>query len=203
MQYYFGAPRYETSTREGDAMFQKPVYDSWQYVPIAETLKAVLSQPGMLQKLQNTPSTDGVIRSFKDCSVFREHPLFSNKEKISVALELYYDDLEPANALGSKATIHKLGIFYMTIVNLPDYFTSSSANHHLLALAYTQDLKTYGYDSVLEKIATDVLMLERNGINLEIHGTSLQCFGSLADVKGDCLALHTLFGLFESFRYQI
>ncbi len=115
-------------------------------------------------------------------------------------MELYYEDLEPANALGSKATIHKLGIFYITILNLSDFFNSSQANHHLVALAYTQDLKHYGYANGLEQITADLLLLENEGILVEINGKEIQVFGSLGTVNGDSLAQHTLFGLFESFR---
>lgn len=56
-----------------------------------------------------------------------------------IEIELYYDDFEVANPLGSKKTIYKIGAFYYTIKNLPNKFNSNTANVHLLALGHTTD----------------------------------------------------------------
>ena len=103
-----------------------------------------------------------------DGSNYRNHPLFSDSSKVSAALELYYDDIgtinaslpsthtltttiiEVVNPLGTKTGIHKLGVFYFTVKNLPSHLTSSMANIHVVAVAYTDDLKKHGYSSVLQ-----------------------------------------------------
>jgi hypothetical protein len=53
---------------------------------------------------------DGLIEDICDGHLFKTHPLFS-KDPNALQLLLYYDELEIANALGSKAGKHKLGKF--------------------------------------------------------------------------------------------
>ena len=47
-----------------------------------------------------------------DGEAFQSHPLFSLHAN-SLQIMLYFDELEVANPLGSKAKIHKLGTVYM------------------------------------------------------------------------------------------
>ena len=56
-------------------------------------------------------SGDGVLRDVMDGEFFMSHPIFSC-HKDALQLFGYYDDLEIANPLGSKAKIHKIGIYY-------------------------------------------------------------------------------------------
>ena len=52
------------------------------------------------------------MRDFCDGELFRDghHPLFSINDN-AIQIILYYDDFEVANPLGSKATLHKLGMY--------------------------------------------------------------------------------------------
>ncbi len=67
-------------------------------------------------------------------------------------------------------------------------------------MAYTSDLKVYGYTKVLEKIVTNVKRLETVGFQLQIGSELKQIFATLATVNGDNLGRHTILGLFESFN---
>lgn len=113
----------------------------FQYVSIAQSIKAVLScnaaadcllWPDVSEKATFTHSFDG------------RHParLAAQLPEDCVALliELYYDDFEVANPLGSKKTLYKIGAFYFTIKNLPNRFNSNTANVHLVALGHTSEL---------------------------------------------------------------
>jgi len=51
---------------------------------------------------------------FCDGSYFKTHPLFSAK-RLALQIQLYYDDFETANPLGSKRGIHKIGCIYFII----------------------------------------------------------------------------------------
>ena len=53
-------------------------------------------------------STDGMFRDYCDGIIFIEHPIFKAHPN-ALQFILYYDDVEVANPLGSKAGIHKLG----------------------------------------------------------------------------------------------
>ncbi|MCP3665628.1 MAG: hypothetical protein GY696_24540 [Gammaproteobacteria bacterium] len=203
VQYVFGAPRYETAYSSSGEPYQKSVMDSWQCVPIAKTLNVALSQPEIMEQVMasfNSKRCDWIVEEFVDGLLFRElNPFFANNIKRTLALDLYYDDIEVCNALGSKATIHKIGVFYFVIRNLPSYYNSAMANIQWAALAYTNDLKKYGYNAILDKIAEDLRDLESEGINIELGTGTLDFVGGRPQVSGDNLGRHALFGMFESF----
>ena len=56
------------------------------------------------------------MRDFCDRDLFSagQHPVFSVHAK-AIQLILYYDDFEDANPLGSKATVHKIGLLFYSI----------------------------------------------------------------------------------------
>jgi len=48
---------------------------------------------------------------FCDGEFFKQHPVF-RKHPTALQIIIYYDDIEVANPLGSKAGTHKLGKLY-------------------------------------------------------------------------------------------
>ena len=53
---------------------------------------------------------DGLIGDYCDASACCTHPLFSIQPR-ALQIMLYYDDVEVCNPIGSRAKIHKLGMF--------------------------------------------------------------------------------------------
>ena len=41
-----------------------------------------------------------------------------------ISLQLYFDEIEPVNPIGSRTTIHKIGCFYWNLKNLPPWILS-------------------------------------------------------------------------------
>ena len=72
------------------------------------------------------------MRDFCDGDLFSagQHPLLSVHEK-AIQLILYNDDFEVANPLGSKATVHKIGIYvgllYITFIDFYSKYRSCRA----------------------------------------------------------------------------
>ena len=58
---------------------------------------------------------NGYMQDYCDGRNFQRHALFSLK-KDSLQLLFYYDDVEVCNPLGSKRTIHKLGITCLIVI---------------------------------------------------------------------------------------
>ncbi|KAK6316931.1 hypothetical protein J4Q44_G00123310 [Coregonus suidteri] len=139
---------------------------------------------------------DVVYFDLEDRLYMKSHPLFS-KEKNALQIQLFYDDFETANPLGSKKSIHKLGGIYFTLRHFPPKFNSILVNIHLCALIHTQDLKTYGFDSILEPIVSDLKVLETEVIEVPVFSGRIH--GSIVQVTGDNLGIHYLFGFVESF----
>ena len=68
------------------------------------------------------------MRDFCDGDLFSagQHPLLSVHEK-AIQLILYNDDFEVANPLGSKATVHKIGMLVYYISHLLIFIASTVA----------------------------------------------------------------------------
>lgn len=112
-------------------------------------------------------------------------------------LQSFFDEFETANPLGSKKGIHKLGGIYFTLRNFPPKLNSSLINIHLVALFHAQDIKMYGFDTILEPIINDFKVLETDGVKVPLFKNAL--YGSIVQVTGNNLGIHRLFGFVESF----
>ena len=102
------------------------------------------------------------------------------------------------NPLRGHATIHNVGVFYITFGNLHDIYSGNFQKVHLVAMANSLDLKTYGFDTILRKITDDIKILETDGIDVDIKGKRhMHIFGSISQFCGDSLATNEIFGLFN------
>ena len=159
---------------------QVPVNDNFNYVPIQEV----------------KPHQEGFYRDISNGSYFKNHSLFSQQEP-ALQIQLYYDDFETANPLGSKKGVHKLGCVYFVLRNSSPKLNSVLMSIHLVALFHSEDLKKYGFEPILKPLIDDLKILETEGIQLPFSATPVK--GSVIQVTGDNLALHALFGFVESF----
>ncbi len=92
------------------------------YVPFLETLKCMCRNVDVCTLLTEfTGRQKSHIEDFCDGSYFQSHPLFS-KHPSALQIQVYYDEFETANPLGSKRGIHKVGVFYFVLRNLPPKF---------------------------------------------------------------------------------
>ena len=82
------------------------------YIPILETITFICSNSYIYAVLAK-PSKDRY-EDFCDGSYFKSHPLFS-KTQTSLQIQLYYNDFETANPLGSKLGVHKFGALYFVL----------------------------------------------------------------------------------------
>lgn len=174
---------------------QVPVKDTFIYVPILETFKFMCRIPDICDLLRKQYRSDpDTYADFCDGSYFKSHPLFSTKSH-ALQIQIYYDDFETANPLGSKRGIHKIGLYFI-VRNLPPKFNSVLMNVHLLSLFHTQDLK-YSFDVILEPLINDIKKLESQGLNLPFCDEPI--YGTIAQITGDNLGMHTILGFNESF----
>ncbi|KAK3918074.1 Cannabinoid receptor 1 [Frankliniella fusca] len=173
---------------------QTQVIESFQYVSVLGTLKSLLSNKKVRNRIfKDRVSKDGVLRSFVDGARFRDHP-FLLKHKNVVQILLFYDELEIANSLGSKTIIHKLGVFLFQILNLPPEFSSALSSIHLLALAHADDLKRPGaFKKVLTPFVQEMKKLSSDyGLTFDEHDFVLRAV--LAALTADTAAAHDLLG---------
>ena len=179
---------------------QTQVNETCQYVSITETLKTILSNKSKRNKIfKDLVSKDGVLRSYVDGSHYKDHT-FLQRHKNVLHILLYYDELEIANALGSKTIIHKLGAFFFQILNLPPEESSQLSSIYLLALAYADELKKEGYmDKVLEPFILEMKKLaSEEGVAIDIDGEVFTLRAVLVALTADNLAAHDVLGFLGS-----
>ena len=174
------------------------VTDKLVYIPVLKTLDFIYKHPKIKEMMQShSSSRKDLLNDFCDGDLFKSHPLFS-KQKHAIQLQLFYDDFECANPLGSKKGIHKIGAIYFTLRNLSPKHNSMLLNIHLVTLFHAQDIKTYGFSKILDPIVQDIKELETKGIRVPLYEENV--YGTIVQVTGDNLGLHSLFGFVESFN---
>ncbi|XP_036138783.1 uncharacterized protein LOC118644388 isoform X2 [Monomorium pharaonis] len=174
----------------------KIVLETYQYVPIIDTLKLVLSNTEIKEAiLSEQSSTDDVLASFVDGDHFKNHPLFQ-MHRHALRIQLYYDELEIVNPLGSKTGIHKLGVFYYTIQNIPAYINSDLGSIHVLLLCSDADTKKYGFDKILSVFLNDLEKLESDdGVKIMLDNEEFNLHATITAFCGDTLAVHEVFNM--------
>ena len=173
---------------------QKPVTETFEYVPVLDVLKLVLN-PKVRKLIESEePVLPGYLKGYQDGLQYQQHEIFRNHPH-ALRFQLYYDDVEVTNPLGSKTGIHKLGLFYYTIQNLPRHLNSSMKSVFLLAACYTNDLKKYGFKKILDPFIDEMKKLESEaGVKLTIDDQEINVHGTLVSFSGDTLAAHDVLG---------
>lgn len=172
------------------------VNETFQYVTIIGTLKAVLADKKTRDLIfKDIVSKPGVMTSYVDGDHFKNHP-FLQKHKGVLQILLYYDELETANALGSKTIIHKLGAFFFQILNLPAEQLSKMWSIHLLNLVNADDMKKPGaFNKVLTPFIQEMKKLSSDeGVHVTIDNEDVTMRAVLVALTADTLAAHELCG---------
>lgn len=187
--------RTEIRTRDNKRM-QIIISDNFTYVPLLSTLTTVLKCSEVMSYFQQRDFRDiSKINSFADSGSFSKNQLFKNYPN-ALKIQLFLDEFETVNPLGSKKGIHKLGAVYFTIQNFPSFLNSKLKFIHLLALYYAEDCKKYGLNKILNVILPDIKKLEVEGLVVEGVG---HFFGTVSNVSHDNLGANGLYGFNESF----
>lgn len=175
-------------------MIQVPL--SFQHVSLIETLTLLLNNPKIKKLIEDErPSTDGVMRSYLDGRRAKSHSLVCRYPNI-IRLQLYWDDVEVANPLGSKTSIHKLAAFYYQIQNLPHVESAQLSSILLLMLAHSEDLKIpNAFDKVLAPFLHELRKLESNrGVTITVNNQPYVLRATLVVLVADTLAAHDILG---------
>lgn len=168
--------------------------DTFQYVPILDTLNILLSHEDVLGKVKYPENSigDGMFCTFSDGTSYKQNKLFSsNKDALQIIL--YHDDFNIVNPLGNKVKKHKISGFYFVLGNLPIKFRSKLRDIHLAILSPAVFVEKYGYASILQPLLEDIHLLEKH------DEKSHQLYGALAMLIADNLLAHAIGGFFCNF----
>lgn len=163
-----------------------------QYVPIIPTIQNILANQKIKKLIQQSYKKSlNTIESFADGSKFNHSPADGN---LNLTLALYCDDIEVINPLGANSGIHKLCMYYFSILNLPPELLTHTSHIHLLAVAVVQDVKSIGHNAVLSPFVKDLQDLHR-GV---LIGNDI-VKANLGVVCADNLAANSIINMTESF----
>lgn len=177
---------------------------SFQYVPLLKSLRQLFERKDIVdkavenhegQKRNRVCGEQHIYRSFQDGSYFRENAFLSGNE-LRILVNLYADDFEVCNPLGTSRRKHKLCGIYWTLSNMPPGSHSSVSSIYLATLCKS-DVKAHGLDRILHPLLQDVKTLEQDGIFIPLLGRCLK--GTIQVVVADNLGAHSFAGFNESF----
>ena len=172
---------------------------TYQYVPILESLKVMLSHEDVLAQVQNShQSRDEKLRDICDGEVYKENPLF-NVDEQALQIIFYYDDFGASNPLGNKTKKYKLGAFYFTLGNLKPKHRSKLHITQLVTLCVSSHIQQYGMSQILEPFLRDMQILEDQGVDIVFEGRQFNFRGTLTVLCADNLAAHAVGRFYENF----
>lgn len=174
----------------------QPRKNTFQYISIRKTLSRLFSNAEFYNKyFSESPSTDGFLRGHRDSSHFRNHKLFS-KVKNALRLQIFFDECESTNPLGSKTKKHELGMFNFNILNLPECENSLLSNIQCFAVCNSKDSKDSEFRFVIDEFMKEIKLLESDeGMLLGIPSKpGFRLRGAVVNVCADSKGANQLFG---------
>ena len=176
--------------------------DSFQYVPLLNTLRNLLTDATVLEYIENPHQrTDGLLEDICDGELFKSHPLFSTDQH-ALQIIAYYDELEVCNPLGTHTKKHKLGIVLFMLGNIPPKYRSTLKSMNLIACAEYPVVHKHGLDAILKPFVEDLNVLSSVGITVNVNGVERTFRGGLISFLADNAASNALGGFKESFSFS-
>lgn len=160
-------------------------------VPFAQLLNLLMQQDQIWKTLRKKRRNRSIMTDFGDGTYLQNHEMI-NKD-FFLQLGLYYDDLELQNPLRSNKR-HKLGMFYVTILNFPVNLRSQLQNIFAVAIARVSSIKRAGFSSILDDFLQTVKTLRTTGLEITRGEEKHRVFGDLVAVMCDTPAAAALGG---------
>ena len=175
---------------------------SFCFIPFIQNVVALLSNDSLRKTMLEAKckNANGKFEYIQDGAVLSNHPLFSRSRTATLEIILYSDEIELCNAVGTRVKKHKLLMFYYIIGNLPKMYRSVLSAINLYAVVRTEDVATYGFDTILQPLLEDMPKLSRaGGYPIELKGGELiHINAGLVAYIVDNPAAHQAIGLKES-----
>lgn len=186
---------YEEHGQQGDEVMEE-IEKTALIVPFEESLAQLFRNDEFRHLVKNrVPSVGDQIRSVFDSKSLQKNEFF-NKNPNALIVQMYFDDVELVNPLGSRTGVHKVTNFYFSILNIPEYLRSSLKSIGLIACVLSDQIKKYGYKQILENFFSCIeKLMSEDGMKLQLREKeTLFVHGLLFCLCGDGLALNHIGG---------
>lgn len=149
----------------------------YHYIPILESLRALLKQQGAAQLNYNAHhEEDDILCDITDGWAFKSNDMFSSDMDV-LKVMIFQDAFEVVNPLASAKTKNKVLAVYFTLANYPPYQRSTIDQIQLALLCLEKHIKYFGVNEVFSKLVADLCELEERGI--PFNGKNIQRYFSL------------------------
>lgn len=176
----------KTVEASSKSCFQFQTLGVTQLLSIDQVQQAVLNnfKANRLSLLDKNPTAEPIYKDVTDGAVIRNNPVYLENHGEVLLFQIYYDDIDPGNPLGTTKGANKVAFFYWTILNLPPELRSSLSSIQLLGNVTTDLLRSNGFDVFLKPFV-DVMSLFAKGVELTINGQKKIWYGILVNVSAD------------------
>lgn len=171
-------------------------------MPIKEMFEKIFGIPKIInyvisniKNIQNCDNLSNIINGKKWKSIIQNYP----ENSIVIPFDLYTDDFETGNALGSSSGAHKIAGYYISFPVFPSHLVQST-KYIFEALLYESKLKRDDMKSCLNSLVQIFKDLESNGIELVIEGKKTKAYFVMTRIFGDNLGLNEILGFTMSFN---
>lgn len=167
-----------------------------QYIPLREMLQAYLKDNNKAVIATSHPSkNEDCLCNYLDGQKWQD---YQDKDNV-VLLRFYGDDFEPANPLGSRKSLYKIGTIYYQCEGFPTEMLTKTENSLMALCYYADDVKEFGWKQVLKPFLDELRSLEETGFDLTIDGKVSSFKVAVSTLTGDNLFLNSILGYVESF----
>ena len=173
--------------------------DTYQYVPIKESLRILMEDDTYISQVQEDPyfHEEDVYKDSRDGTHYRENPFFIENPD-AVPLLVFQDELEIANPLGAAKTKHKINCTYYSSMEIQAPLRSKVSSIQLVSLVLSRHWKKFGNSLCNQRFISDLQDLETNGLDISKPVKTVRKVG-LMYIMGDNLGAHTISELSQSF----
>lgn len=171
---------------------------TFQYIPLPKSLLQTLAQKEIQNFFFNNEApndSDFQYRTFSDGNYYKTNELFS-AEHPSIPIILYVNDFEICNPLGTSRKKHKVTAVYWMLAGVPGFLRSSLSSVFLAMFCKADDVKRFGYRTVLAPLLEDLVSLEKEGLYVPALGRKVK--GTVFCVVADNLGAHSMGGLLKT-----
>ena len=196
-----GDPSYEWRNDPKMGLILDEVFETGYIIPFVESVQQFLSIKTVYDAVcdsftNNSCSPTDVYSDVFDGKYVKLDPLYIQLNGAVLCFQIYMDEVELANPLGSKKGKHKVSVFYWVLLNLPPRFRSSLRSIQLLGIVSCDLLKRRGVDTFLAPFLED-LALMRKGVNLKVRNDRQKWYGMVLSFVGDIPASNFVGGFKE------
>lgn len=173
----------------------------FQYVPIKQTLRSLLSQSVVKDQYRQTKMKQmsqfqlDVLTDVIDGKTMKANTLLKESPS-SLSIILYQDSFEVVNPLGSGKKKHKILAVYLTLGEILPQNRSCTDPMQLVLLCREEDFRFFGQEKIFSPLVADLKDIEKLGFETK-DGSSLK--GTLIAISGDNLGSHSIGGFTENF----